>query len=174
MGVTINRKFVEQHRPLVRRIIRRRLSGREHLIDDAEQETWLRAFRSADDYDPARSRITTWLSILAHHATIDELRKYYRRSRITKKAPDHSVPLTSECVGPNLAPPIHEYDALHDAMARLPDREAEVLMLTYGRGLSYRDAATAMNLNSIGTVKSLHHRARTMLRPLRFRMENGR
>jgi RNA polymerase sigma-70 factor (ECF subfamily) len=49
----------------------RRALGDDSLAEEALQETFLRAWRSADRYDPRRSSLRTWMFAIARNVTID-------------------------------------------------------------------------------------------------------
>src|SRR5207248_2910494 len=71
-----------------------RMMGSLHEAEDLTQESFLRAWRSFDDYE-GRSSIKTWLFQIATHATIDALRQRKRLRRIMPEsefAPARDVP----------------------------------------------------------------------------------
>ncbi|NJO34597.1 MAG: sigma-70 family RNA polymerase sigma factor, partial [Rhodospirillales bacterium] len=71
-----------------------RMMGSLHEAEDLTQETFLRAWRSFDEYE-GRSSIKTWLFQIATHATIDALRQRKRLRRILPEsefAPAMDVP----------------------------------------------------------------------------------
>jgi RNA polymerase sigma-70 factor, ECF subfamily len=51
------------------------------LAEEAVQETFLRAWRAADRYDPKRSSLRTWMFAIARNVTIDLARARRTRPR---------------------------------------------------------------------------------------------
>jgi RNA polymerase sigma-70 factor (ECF subfamily) len=51
-----------------------RATGRQDLVEDLTQETFLRVFRGLRYFD-ARSRLSTWIYTIAHRVAIDYLRQ---------------------------------------------------------------------------------------------------
>ena len=49
----------------------RRALNDDGLAEEAVQETFLRAWRAADRYDPKRSSLRTWMFAIARNVTID-------------------------------------------------------------------------------------------------------
>jgi RNA polymerase sigma-70 factor, ECF subfamily len=61
----------------------RRALNDDGLAEEAVQETFLRAWRAADRYDPRRSSLRTWMFAIARNVTIDLARARSARPRPT-------------------------------------------------------------------------------------------
>jgi RNA polymerase sigma-70 factor (ECF subfamily) len=128
----------------------RRMSGCRTEAEDLAQETFVAAFRSRQRFQ-GRSALGSWLYRIA----LDCCRSRYR------KKSGHELPLTLDA-------PVDEIDlagnlALETAIAQLPDRHRESVILVKIEGLEYEEAAKILDVPS-GTVKYWVHEAMMKLR----------
>lgn len=132
--------------------------------DDAEDltaETFLRAVRAADRYDPARAAVQTWLLTIARNVLTDERRSARVRKRVgvdelrdlalDEPSPEERM-LRREEVGAAMA-----------AMGRLALEDRELLSLRFGGELEIQELATMMDVPS-GTIRTRLWRAMERLR----------
>jgi RNA polymerase sigma-70 factor (ECF subfamily) len=135
--------------------------------DDAEdltQQTFERALRAWDRFDPRRAAAGTWLLVIARNLLID----HYRA-----RAPhDRSVPLDD--VDPRALPSVDNAAAdlglepeLAGALAGLAERDREILALRYGADLTGPEIAELMGL-TLANVQQIVSRS---LRRLRAALE---
>ena len=132
------------------------------LAEDVAQETFVRAWRSAESYDPRRGRVAAWLLTIARNAAIDAMR--VRRPE----------PLDPEIVAgmlqapePGGAPPD---DDLRAALAALPEPQRRALFLSAYAGRTAREIG-ALERAPEGTIKT---RIRAAMLKLRGSLEAGR
>ena len=128
----------------------RHFLGDHALAEDVAQEAFIRCFRRLDTYS-FEGRFTTWLVQIARNAAIDAIRRRQRHDRVA-------------LLGPPPAPPSDavlraELDA---ALATLPTRLRDALVLVEVVGLRYREAADVLRVPE-GTVKSRVAKARVRL-----------
>lgn len=126
-----------------------RVSGDPDLAADLAQEAFVRLYRrGAMPEQPGVWLITVGLNLFRNDRTTRA-----RRTRLMARA-------GAEGVFPHAAPTPVEAQVAGDmsgrvrsALSRLPDREQHMLLLR-AEGYSYRDIATALNLNesSVGTL----------------------
>lgn len=130
---------------------------------DAAQEVFVAAWRARAQYDPTRGNLAQWLFGIARNTCVTVHR---RAARIP--APMAEPP-------PRPAAPGRE-DGLPDrlilagALARLPERQREVVVASFVEGWTNQEVAQRMNL-PLGTVKSDIRRG---LRALRGQLEGDR
>ncbi len=138
-------------------VVSKTLNG-SGVVDDAVQEVFLRAWRSAGRYDPARP-LGPWLFTIARRTAIDVLRREMRPTR-GDHDPYDNLPSTG-------LDEVELWQAweVREAIGRLPDEEAEVVRLAHLHGLTHREIAERLGL-PIGTVKSRSHRAHRRLAAL--------
>ncbi len=151
--------YARYERPLYRyiRSLARTSDSTEEILNDVMLEVWRGAARYA-----GRSRVSTWIFGIAHHKTIDRLRR---------RRPD-SVELDS------IATRSREPDATGDAVAaeafvravalaleELPAEQRAVVELAFGMGYGYRDIAEIVQC-PVNTVKTRVFHARRALQTI--------
>ena len=136
-----------------------RLVGNVEDAQDCMQETFLSAFRLS-----RRQRVKSWPGLLRHLATARALDCL----RASLRTPGHSDPeleaLPAGTPGPHQNAEAGELaEQLRSALTELPPRQAEVFVLRFVEGMSYREIGRALELkkNAVGV---LLHEARGRLR----------
>lgn len=122
------------------------------LAQDVVQEVFLSLWRKPVAYDAARARFSSWLMSVAHHRSVDAVRREQQhRSRrasveyLDWTADDTDVEAAVWC-GLRRAQVVQ-------AVEQLPARQREVLLLAYFDGLTQREVAGLLKV-PLGTVKS--------------------
>lgn len=133
--------------------------GERGLSEEATQQTFLKAWRSADKLDTARE-LGPWLTTIAKRVSIDIYRRETRRSaRPLEAVPADDPALISRALG------FEEHcDALEVrcAVSLLPDDEREVVRAQHFEGLTHEEIAARFGI-PVGTVKSRSFRAHRRL-----------
>ena len=135
-----------------------RMLGDAVEAEDVAQEAMLRAWRQAPGWAPGRAKFDTWLHRVALNLCYDRLRR--RREIPTDAVPDRR----DEGAAPDrglLAADVGA--AVNSALARLPDRQREAIVLCHYQELSNIEAAGLMKI-SIEALESLLSRGRRALR----------
>lgn len=120
------------------------------MAEDAVQEAFLGAWRTADRFDPGRASVKTWVVSIVHHRSIDAL----RRRRPTQELPPADGTAGSLTV-PDLWGEVSarlDASAVRAAMGGLPANQREALELAYFEGLTQTEIATRTDA-PLGTVK---------------------
>jgi RNA polymerase sigma-70 factor (ECF subfamily) len=135
-----------------------RVLGDRMEAEDIAQETFVRLWRQASRWETGRARFDTWLYGVALNLCRDRLRR--RREIYAAEPPDMVDP----------APlPDHALDdrdkarTIESALAMLPERQREAIVLQYYEELSNIDAAAIMGI-SVEALESLLARGRRNLR----------
>lgn len=127
--------------------------------DDLVQETLMKAIAAADTYR-AGTHLRPWLFSILHNTFVSHTRQYARRARAARF-------LDATLSEGN--PPVQEkhVEAQHtlNMLSRLTPEQQSVLVLIAVEGLSYAEAAEALDL-PIGTLMSRLARGREELRRL--------
>ncbi len=161
------RQIIQRHESLVASTVIR-LLGRGHEADDIGQETFVRCFRSLQQFR-GDSELSTYLVTIARNLSLTALTRRARlRSRFVSLNDDgaatddhHFEPL--DPVDPTDASERREMVEL--ALSRLSEAHRAVVVLRLMQGLSTREAAAALSVPE-GTVLSRLARACTQLKAL--------
>ena len=126
--------------------------------EDVTQEALLRLWRIAPDWRQGEARVSTWLYRVVANLCTDRLRR--RRG---------SVALDEVAEPPDPAPSVADrmqgearMRALSDALAALPERQAQAVALRHLEGLSNPEIAAVMDIG-VEAVESLTARGKRAL-----------
>jgi RNA polymerase sigma-70 factor (ECF subfamily) len=143
--------------PRLRRLARA-LTGHVADADDLVQVALERALEHADQWRP-EARLDTWVFGIVRNAWRDEMRARGRWQQVL--APEEA----GVAVGVASVERHAEALSIAAAMAQLPEEQREVLALVLVEGLSYAEAAQALDV-PVGTVTSRLARGRAALQRL--------
>ncbi|PVC84386.1 RNA polymerase sigma factor [Streptomyces sp. CS131] len=155
----------DRHSDAVHRYTARRLGN--EVADDVVAETFTTAFQQRHRYDPARgpgADAQPWLFGIATNLISRHRRAEARRFKAMARVPaltDHDEPLADRAADRVMARAVRR--ELAAALAALPARHRDVLLLVAWGDLSYEETAQALGI-PVGTVRSRLHRARGKLR----------
>jgi RNA polymerase sigma-70 factor (ECF subfamily) len=128
----------------------RSLVRNDHDAEDIVQQVFTRMLTAIRDYEQRSQPFSAWLLRITYNLSIDHLR---RRRRIT------AYPEAFD--GPEAA--VNESNelccTLRDALAELPARQREIMVLRHIAGFSPGEIAEYTG-RSVDAVHGLHHRAR--------------
>lgn len=133
--------------------------------EDVVQDAFLKAWRNARGYDPARGGIRSWLMTIVRNQAIDRLRGSARRFAETSlDDSDRETPASDafDAVSADA-----ERKEVRAGFAALPEAQRRTLELAYFGGLSHVEIAVQMGV-PLGTVKG---RMRMGLEKLRSYLE---
>jgi len=140
------------------------------IAEEVAQETFVRVFRHAGNYDARKGRVSTWLLSIARNLAID----HTRMKRLDPVDPDviaAELSLTSQQESgvdeAELQP--DERDQLRSAISDLPDDQRRALVLASYMGRTAREISDLDDV-PLGTVKT---RIRTAMIKLRDELEVG-
>lgn len=137
------------------------MTGSRDDAEDLAQETFVRVFRQAGSYR-AEGRFRSWLLRIAGNLA----RSRHRRRRLLKWLPldleRHDVAATAPSAERHLEAE-QTASVVRAAIARLPERQRQALVLHRFQGLRYVEVAEAMG-TSLSGVESLIQRALAGLR----------
>ena len=154
--------FVAAQAPVIYAAVGKKLraAGHGEDVEDVAQEVFVKLcrndFKLLRGFDPARARLTTFLTVIATTTAIDHLRRQTAqrsgRHRNIDDVPEAAMSVT---------PVATERGAIPEGL--LSPRQALVMTLLYDREMEGPEAAEMLGI-SAQTVRSLHHKALLRLR----------
>jgi RNA polymerase sigma-70 factor (ECF subfamily) len=150
-------EIVVRHYDPALRALAYRLLGTRDRMDDALQESYVKAFRALPRFR-GQSQLGTWLHRIVFNACLDELDRLRRSGTVPlDEAADAVAPL------PDQADRLASRERLERALALLTPHDRAAVVLVDGQGFDYRAAAEVLGIPA-GTVASRLNRARATLR----------
>ena len=138
-------------------------AGAEEVV----QEVFVKVWRRAQDYRADRGKFSSWLTGIAHHHAIDELRR--RRVRPSAAGDETAAaevmdgePSPTERAEQNM-----EHRLIVDALKQIPIEQRRTIELAYFNGFTQQEIAKKLN-EPLGTVKT---RMRLGMQKLRVLLE---
>jgi RNA polymerase sigma-70 factor (ECF subfamily) len=124
------------------------------MLRDAEaageitQEVFLAIWRGAGDFDPSRGSARSWILALAHHKSVDVV----RRQRLRTAEP-LSDTMTNDADVAEEATQSVASDQVREALGTLTPEQREAIALAYYEGYTQREIAERLRI-PLGTVKT--------------------
>lgn len=125
--------------------------------EDVAQEAMLRLWKIAPDWRPDQAKVSTWLYRVASNLCTDRLRK--RRGTDLENIPEPEDDRPSVETGMITQ---DRFDALHRALAKLPERQRLAVTLRHIEELGNPEIAEIMEI-SVEAVESLTARGKRTL-----------
>lgn len=122
------------------------------------QETFMRVFEKIDSFHQDYS-FSGWIYRLSHNICIDYYRKFAKKNALENNFAD--VPEKQLAVIDNFQAVLESRQrsaTIDRAVDKLSVKQKSVFTLKYRQGMKLQQVADVMNV-SLGTVKTLHHRA---------------
>ena len=140
--------------------VAKRMTRDPHRAEDLVQETYLRAFRSADDFDLQDYGIRPWLIRILHNLNVSKGQREKRQPASMEDEHLESAAFTQEAL------PSSTWEGMDQQLKRafegLPEEYQTAMNLWAIEELSYKEIADSLGV-PLGTVMSRLHRARQRL-----------
>ena len=137
-----------------------KLCAHRQDAEDLYQETWIKAYRALDRYDPDKGA-EGWLTAICVNAYRDLLRRSKWKGLFHVFGDNEQKELALRSVP--APPPDEEAQELRQAIDRLPDRDRTIILMHYFWGFGVKETAESLNMPE-GTVKYRLGRAREQLK----------
>jgi len=145
-----------------------RLTGDADVAEDVVQETLCRVLRRWRGYR-GEAEFKTWLFQIVLNVDRD------RRRRVRRERPLPSAPMIARIASPAEQSAANELDArVRTAIDRLPRRQREVAVLTYGEGLAPREVACLLKTSEANVHTCLHLARKRIARALGMNQLDGK
>jgi RNA polymerase sigma-70 factor (ECF subfamily) len=125
------------------------------------QETFIRLYEKMDRFDRSggQASFKNWVYRIAYNLCIDYYRKYKKKKVDDKELFEFYENRDRETTGPEDAiDRVHFKHTLEKCVMRLSKRQRMVFMLKHHSQLKHHEISDILDV-SVGTVKSLYHRA---------------
>jgi len=142
-----------------------RLSGNAAEAQDIAQEVFLRLHQYKDEYRPS-GKFSTWIFSITHNLAVSRLRKKKWWAVWPRRDDDSEALVEFQSPDPSPEEIASENELsgiLKKCIQGLPFLQREALILREYQNLDYQDIAKIFK-KSLGTVKTLIHRARQNLK----------
>jgi RNA polymerase sigma-70 factor (ECF subfamily) len=130
---------------LVNRIVRS-----DDVAEDLLQETFLKAWRSFDTFDPAKGSLATWLAAVARGIAIDRVRSRSYRNSLKNQSIENVVPQVDRERSTMIAADAIGVEGL---LRSLTPEQRAIIDLIYYRGFTHDEASRELSM-PLGTVKT--------------------
>lgn len=128
------------------------------LAEDLTSDVFLKVYSKLDTFDETKASISTWIYRIAQNTVID----YFRTRKVYSEVPEE-IAVESEIDDEVLNN--ETLDALADALAELPERDRDLIILHYYHGLTLKEAAERIGM-SYSNAKLVHNKSLVVLERL--------
>lgn len=145
--------------PRLLRYAARLLGGDRAEAEDVVQESMLRLWKVAPDWRQGEAKVTSWLYRVAYNLCTDQLRRRRRQGPDLDEIAEPADPAPSALAAMESEARI---TALDEALAALPERQRQAVILRHIEGLSNPEIARIMDIG-VEAVESLTARGKRAL-----------
>jgi RNA polymerase sigma-70 factor (ECF subfamily) len=138
-----------------------RIHKRSDVAADVLQETYVRIWDKAGEFDPLKGSALAWMATIARNKALDEARRV--RPTSLEDQPEGFEPAAEEIDPLAVRERSEGLKALVDCLKGLDEERRAVVLLAYYRGLS-REALSKRFGRPVPTIKTWLHRSLAQLR----------
>lgn len=131
--------------------------------EDVVQEAFSKIWKNAREFDPRRASARAWLLAVAHHTTVDQIRRLEARPKPLEPEDEESAE-AFDLPGVGLDEEgLLNRIRLRKAMSQLSHEEREVVEVLFYQGYAHQEAAHKLGI-PLGTLKTRARRALSRLK----------
>ncbi len=135
----------------------------ETLAQDLTADVFVKVFSKLDTFDEGKASVSTWIYRIAQNTVID----FFRTRKVHSEVPE-TLAVSGETDDELLNDEM--LGELADALNKLPERDRDLLILHYYRGLTLKEAAETRG-KSYSNAKRVHNKSLAVLRKCMLREE---
>ena len=147
----VGEELYREYCPKVASYIRSKVENPQD-VEDLTSTVFEKVYAHWDAYNPEKASVSTWIYTITRNTITD----YFRTRKETAAFEDWMDQPCSEGNSDIL-------DTLADALMTLPERERDLILFHYYRGLTLKEIAERMGMSYIN-IKLIHKKALTGLR----------
>jgi RNA polymerase sigma-70 factor (ECF subfamily) len=140
-----------------------RIVGDRELAREVLQDTFLRCWDQAAQYDSTRGQLAGWLIVIARNRAIDLLRSRQHQARLREAVPLPEADSPSELREADASDMIVLRHSVQSALGQLSVQQREVIELAYYGDLTQTEIAHHLG-TPLGTIKTRTRAAMERLR----------
>jgi len=144
-----------------------RMLGDQNDAEEVVLEVYEQVWKNARSYDPARSRVLWWMTMMTRSRALDRMRASKRRVTMEVPFPETFDAADAEPDPHSLFAYSQERRRIRSAMRELSPEQRQALELAFYSGLSHSEISERLG-TPLGTIKS---RIRSALKSLRYALE---
>ena len=143
--------------------------GEPTLAEEITQDVFLRIWEKAYTYRADQAKVSTWLTSIARHRTIDMLRRRGVRPEANSipwpELSSDTIPNADGCTPEEITEQVIRGGRVKEAIATLPSEQQKALVLAYFYGYTQSQIAELLE-EPLGTIKTRIRLAMQKLRQL--------
>jgi RNA polymerase sigma factor (sigma-70 family) len=125
------------------------ITGNTLLAEEATQDAFMKLWNRAEKYQERQGKFRSWLLVMTRHCAIDLLRREFRKSRSHYSLDE----VYFERLSDTHAEEEIGWREIQMILNHLPEKQQQVIMLSFYRGLSLKDIAEHLNV-PLPTIKT--------------------
>jgi RNA polymerase sigma-70 factor (ECF subfamily) len=130
-----------------------RIVGERTLAEEIVMDAFVSVWRAASTFVEERGRFVAWLTSVARHRAIDELRRLNVRPEGSSVELDEAIRTSGPDSVEDVVSVRQRREQVRSVLGRLPDAQREALELAYFSGLTQQEIADKTG-TPLGTVKT--------------------
>ncbi len=134
-----------------------RIVGSKELAEQVLQDTFLKAWKNGESYDPSKGQLFTWLVNIARNTAIDATRSAHFKNQ------KHTSDITTLYQQPDSGSLNPEHVGVRELIGKLDEKYRKLIDLVYFQGYTQEEVAETTGI-PLGTIKTRLRYAITELR----------